>query len=431
MMGLRRLRLALVVSWWAVGDGFFVARAAPSTRVARCACDEAMYDTYDALAARCVALVEAQAGGGGVWIGIAGGPGAGKSTVAEAVAARAAKKGVASVVLPMDGFHYSKAELRGLDPPDAARYLPRRGAPWTFDAARFCGDLRRAKANERASWPTYSRVLSDPVAGGAAYDGEALVLCEGNYLLLGALADRGDLDPDVRAEAARWRPLLDGACFDETWRAAARRELRFASTLSKRPPRGNRVVDTRWDRPEGRSRVRQSAKTSRGSLRGREGLTRAPPGSSRPRAASPRSATASSTDTSRPGPTPRPRPGAPPRPSRAPRGAPTPTTSPTPTSSTSAAPSRTSSSPPSAKRRTPVPRSPGGDATFCRAWRPPGGGCAPGGGGGCCCRCAPSLRNEARGPRRPCRGKIKKADRPLLCKGSSHRQITELRPRQS
>ena len=239
-MGLRRLRLALVVSWWAVGDGFFVARAAPSTRVARCACDEAMYDTYDALAARCVALVEAQAGGGGVWIGIAGGPGAGKSTVAEAVAARAAKKGVASVVLPMDGFHYSKAELRGLDPPDAARYLPRRGAPWTFDAARFCRDLRRAKANERASWPTYSRVLSDPVAGGADYDGEALILCEGNYLLLGALADRGDLDPDVRAEAARWRPLLDGACFDETWPAAARRELRFASTFSKRPPRGNR-----------------------------------------------------------------------------------------------------------------------------------------------------------------------------------------------
>ena len=45
--------------------------------------------------------------------GRAGGPGAGKSTLAAAVAARsAADFGVEAAVLPMDGFHYSRAALR-------------------------------------------------------------------------------------------------------------------------------------------------------------------------------------------------------------------------------------------------------------------------------------------------------------------------------
>ena len=56
--------------------------------------------------------------------------------------------------------------------------------------------------------------MSDPVPGGAALAGERLVLCEGNYLLLGSLADCADCA--VRAEARRWAPLLQGA-FDETW----------------------------------------------------------------------------------------------------------------------------------------------------------------------------------------------------------------------
>ena len=55
------------------------------------------------------------------------------------------------------------------------------------------------------AWPTYSRELSDPVEGGVVLSGEdAIVLCEGNYLLLGKLDG---------AEAARWRPLD----FDESW----------------------------------------------------------------------------------------------------------------------------------------------------------------------------------------------------------------------
>ena len=62
-----------------------------------------------------------------------------------------------------------------------------------------------ARATNAATWPTYSRELSDPVPGGAELEPRhALVLCEGNYLLLGKLNG---------AEAERWRPLR----FDESW----------------------------------------------------------------------------------------------------------------------------------------------------------------------------------------------------------------------
>ena len=82
-----------------------------------------------------------------VRIGISGPPGAGKSTLAAAVAGRVnrAQGRECCVVLPMDGFHYSRAQLCALDPPDAASYLPRRGAPWTFDAEALLACLSAAK----------------------------------------------------------------------------------------------------------------------------------------------------------------------------------------------------------------------------------------------------------------------------------------------
>ena len=166
--------------------------------------DANMAATYKRLAERCVALRDSKKRQ--VWIGITGGPGAGKSTVAEAVAAKCRDLGVRATALPMDGFHFSKARLRELDPPDAARLLPLRGAPQTFDAEAFCAAVADARRTGRCdAWPTYSRELSDPVDGGAALSSDdAIVLCEGNYLLLGKLTG---------TEAERWRPLQ----FDESW----------------------------------------------------------------------------------------------------------------------------------------------------------------------------------------------------------------------
>lgn len=165
------------------------------------------------------------------WVAIAGGPGAGKSTLAGAVASICQENhGVSAVVLPMDGFHFSKSELAGLDPPDASQYLPRRGAPWTFDAERCFNELSQAKQHSHGTLPRYDRVLSDPVPDGVRLDpSHQLVFVEGNYLLLGALAlsfdeiglvkgirneDDGVPQPPLD-EINRWKPLLD--LFDESW----------------------------------------------------------------------------------------------------------------------------------------------------------------------------------------------------------------------
>ena len=60
--------------------------------------DANMAATYTRLAQRCVALRDSKKRQ--VWIGITGGPGAGKSTVAEAVAARCNDLGVRATALP-------------------------------------------------------------------------------------------------------------------------------------------------------------------------------------------------------------------------------------------------------------------------------------------------------------------------------------------
>ena len=179
-----------------------------------------MKETYERLASRVVNSLEGRQEP--IWICVAGGPGSGKSTLTEAVV-RCCKEmyKVPSVVLPMDGFHYSKAELCRLDPPNAASFLPRRGAPHTFDAEGFYNALKQAKYTGAAQLPTYSRELSDPVPGGAVLEpSHRIIFVEGNYLLLGALSGKNEdlktsLLGDEETEAARWRPLLP--LFDETW----------------------------------------------------------------------------------------------------------------------------------------------------------------------------------------------------------------------
>ncbi|KAJ8601375.1 hypothetical protein CTAYLR_005031 [Chrysophaeum taylorii] len=162
-----------------------------------------MQRTYETLADRAI-------GEGQRWIGIAGGPGAGKSTVANAVAATCLSRGVEAVVLPMDGFHYSRARLKELDPPEAASLLPRRGAPPTFDAEGFVDALVAAKRRGAASLPAYSRALSDPVPDAVCLEpSHRVVLVEGNYLFLGFLDD--DDDDEMR----RWRGLCP--LFDDRW----------------------------------------------------------------------------------------------------------------------------------------------------------------------------------------------------------------------
>ncbi|MFF4245810.1 nucleoside/nucleotide kinase family protein [Streptomyces sp. NPDC001822] len=135
-------------------------------------------DTNDlaALVARARGLA---APGGRRILGIAGPPGAGKSTLAarivDALPGRA-------VLVPMDGFHLAGAELGRLG------RAARKGAPDTFDAAGYAallGRLRNPDEPGPVYAPAFDRTLEEPVAGSVRVGKDIpLVVTEGNYLLL-------------------------------------------------------------------------------------------------------------------------------------------------------------------------------------------------------------------------------------------------------
>jgi len=139
-------------------------------------------------------------------LGIAGGPGVGKSTLAmqlvEAIGPDAA-------YIPMDGFHSKHAKLEALG--TAAD----KGMPYTFEGAAFADFLAALKSATAAmSGPGYSRKIEDVVDDAFIVPATArLLVVEGNYLLL--------------ATSPWWqvRPLLDRAVFIEVPRELVRARL--------------------------------------------------------------------------------------------------------------------------------------------------------------------------------------------------------------
>jgi pantothenate kinase len=113
-------------------------------------------------------------------IGIAGPPGAGKSTFADRLRDTLAGR-VAAEVLPMDGFHYDDRVL------DAWGARPRKGAPHTFDVEGFGAMLARVAADDGrdVAVPVFDRSIEIARAGARIVTPAArLILVEGNYLLL-------------------------------------------------------------------------------------------------------------------------------------------------------------------------------------------------------------------------------------------------------
>lgn len=121
--------------------------------------------------------------GGRAVLGIVGVPGAGKTTLAEAIVAGVtAVRGAGFVAhVPMDGFHLADVQL------DRLGIRDRKGAPDTFDAAGYAALLRRLRADTGVSVyaPGFERTLEQPIAGAVLVSpGVQLVVTEGNYLLL-------------------------------------------------------------------------------------------------------------------------------------------------------------------------------------------------------------------------------------------------------
>ena len=113
-------------------------------------------------------------------VAIAGPPGAGKSTLADALHEALRARGETAEVLPMDGFHMDNGilEARGL--------LPRKGAPETFDVRGFADVLRAVRqGDEEVLVPVFDRSREIAIASARPVSPDThIVLAEGNYLLI-------------------------------------------------------------------------------------------------------------------------------------------------------------------------------------------------------------------------------------------------------
>ena len=142
-------------------------------------------------------------------VAIAGPPGAGKSTLADALHEALLARGETAEVLPMDGFHMDNGilEARGL--------LPRKGAPETFDVRGFADVLRAVRqGDEEVLVPVFDRSREIAIASARPVSPDThIVLAEGNYLLIdkapwSRLLDMFDLTIFVGPEEAVLRERL-------------------------------------------------------------------------------------------------------------------------------------------------------------------------------------------------------------------------------
>ena len=179
-------------------------------------------------------------------LGIVGCPGAGKSTLSDAITGRVPS----SVVVPMDGFHMLNEDLVRLGRRD------RKGAPDTFDADAYVAMLERVRRQkcEVVTAPRYDRAASAPVADAITVAADvALVITEGNYLLVDeppwtavrSLLDEVwfvDVDDAVRVPRLIARHIAFGKSADEAREWVLRSDEANAAVVAATRDRADVVV---------------------------------------------------------------------------------------------------------------------------------------------------------------------------------------------
>ncbi|MFJ4039412.1 nucleoside/nucleotide kinase family protein [Microbacterium sp. NPDC090007] len=186
-------------------------------------------------------------------LGLAGTPGAGKSTVSDALLAAL---GDDAVLVGMDGFHLANDELVRLGRRE------RKGAPDTFDVDGYLALLDRIRAGHTVYAPRFDRGLEESIGSAVLVSAEVpLVVTEGNYLLhdecgWDAVASRLDevwfldIEPHARRERLVARRLSHDHPYDEAVAWVREVDERNAAVVERGRHRADLVI-TVSDAPVG------------------------------------------------------------------------------------------------------------------------------------------------------------------------------------
>ena len=154
-------------------------------------------------------------------VAIAGPPGSGKSTIANALVPLITQAGGLAQIVPMDGFHLDNSILLERNLIDV------KGPPGTFDVGGFAKLISRLSNEPEIIFPNFDRDKDLAIAGSGFVSEECdLVLVEGNYLLLDAPFWRDlwtywdfsvflDVEPKLLQERLMQRWLDQGLSLDQ------------------------------------------------------------------------------------------------------------------------------------------------------------------------------------------------------------------------
>lgn len=153
-------------------------------------------------------------------ITLAGIPGSGKSTAGLLVTEELNRRGINTVLVGMDGYHYTREDLANrIGVEKAVKF---RGAPYTFDAPGVVSLAKQLAMPVEVNFPTFDHALKDPKPdAGHIPASTKIVILEGLYLHLKDLEWQGimevasdtwwiEVDPEVARERLAKRHLQSG-----------------------------------------------------------------------------------------------------------------------------------------------------------------------------------------------------------------------------